>query len=143
MERCYNLQVSREPAEIPNLCEQIEDIASENALDTSTRFILLLCTDEIISNIINHGSSETVDDENELRIDLSLLISDQYAELTIIDNGQAFDSVDAPPPATTNGPLAARRAGGLGLHMVRNKLDAMSYQRQEGRNILVMRKNRA
>ena len=57
----------------------------------------------------------------------------------IRDNGPAFDprKTPAPDPET---PIEERNPGGLGIFLVRSKMDEMDYRREDGWNIVILRK---
>lgn len=57
--------------------------------------------------------------------------------VTVRDRGPAFDPADVPPPGTT-ATLETARVGGLGLHLVRNLVDTLRYERRSGENRLVL-----
>jgi len=60
--------------------------------------------------------------------------------ITFMDSGVPFDPLTASEPDTT---LSAteREPGGLGIYMVRNSMDEISYEYKDGKNILRIRKN--
>ena len=53
------------------------------------------------------------------------------------DNGAAFDPLSVPAPDLTTS-LDERAVGGLGLHLVRNLMDRVSYSRAGERNQLTL-----
>ena len=57
-----------------------------------------------------------------------------------LDNGVPYDPLAAKDPDTT---LSAeeRQIGGLGIYMVKKSMDEISYEYQDGKNILKIRKN--
>jgi serine/threonine-protein kinase RsbW len=55
--------------------------------------------------------------------------------LTIEDDGPPFDPLSLPPPDVTAS-LEERRVGGLGVFLVRQMMDEVSYQRTGKRNQL-------
>jgi serine/threonine-protein kinase RsbW len=59
--------------------------------------------------------------------------------MTVEDDGPQFDPLLLPPPDLTAS-LAERRVGGLGVFLVRQMMDAVSYQRVGRRNRLSMTK---
>lgn len=61
-------------------------------------------------------------------------------EITFIDNGKQYDPLAKPDPDTT---LSAkeRKKGGLGIFMVKNSMDNVSYEYKYGKNILTIKKN--
>ena len=62
------------------------------------------------------------------------------AEVT--DNGHPFDPTAAPDPDLSL-PLEQRDPGGLGIHLMRQMMDRLHYQRRDGRNILRLEKARS
>ena len=62
--------------------------------------------------------------------------------LTFIDKGKPYDPLAKEDPDVT---LAAedRQIGGLGIFMVKKSMDNVSYEYNEGRNILTLKKNLA
>lgn len=61
-------------------------------------------------------------------------------EITFIDNGEQYDPLAKPDPDIT---LSAkqRKKGGLGIFMVKNTMDNVSYEYKDGKNILTIKKN--
>ena len=55
------------------------------------------------------------------------------------DDGQPFNPLEAPEADTTK-PLEERTIGGLGIHLARKLIDGLEYQRQEGKNLLLLKK---
>lgn len=61
-------------------------------------------------------------------------------EITFIDSGKPYDPLAKPDPDTT---LSAkeRKKGGLGIFMVKNSMDDVTYEYKDGKNILTIKKN--
>ncbi len=61
-------------------------------------------------------------------------------EITFIDNGVQYDPLAKEDPDVT---LSAkeRKKGGLGIFMVKNTMDNVSYEYKDGKNILTIKKN--
>ena len=60
--------------------------------------------------------------------------------LTFMDRGAPFDPLSNRRPDTTSLPARERPIGGLGLFMVRKIVDEIAYRREDGMNILTVRK---
>ncbi|MBQ4148518.1 MAG: ATP-binding protein [Clostridium sp.] len=60
--------------------------------------------------------------------------------VTFTDRGIPYNPLEKADPDTT---LSAeeRQIGGLGIFMVKKSMDAMEYRREDGMNILTIRKN--
>ena len=65
--------------------------------------------------------------------------NDQRLKFTIIDSGKPFDPTVHTPVDTT---LSAkqRSIGGLGIHIIRQNMDSMNYERIDNLNVLTLRK---
>jgi anti-sigma regulatory factor (Ser/Thr protein kinase) len=101
---------------------------------------LRLVTDEIFSNIVNHGFIGTSADLNsEERVEVRVDVEDGYAEVEFLDDGVPFDPLLAAAPDTSLG-LSERNVGGLGIFLVRQLMDDVVYSRKNGRNSLTVKK---
>ena len=61
-------------------------------------------------------------------------------EITFIDNGKQYDPLAKADPDTTLS-VRERKKGGLGIFMVKNTMDNVSYEYKDGKNILTIKKN--
>jgi len=93
-----------------------------------------LALEEILSNVIRHGCADGARHE----IELTLRAGDAGVELEVADDGLAFDPTAA-PEAELDLPLAERRVGGLGIHLLRAFAREIAYERVAGRNVLRLR----
>ena len=61
-------------------------------------------------------------------------------EITFIDNGKPYDPLAKADPDIS---LSAkeRKKGGLGIFMVKNTMDNVSYEYKDGKNVLTITKN--
>jgi serine/threonine-protein kinase RsbW len=98
-----------------------------------------IALDEMLSNIVDHGGPAKPKAKTKAGIAIEFRLDQGILELTIEDDAAAFDPLTAPVPDTT-APLEARPVGGLGIHLVRRLMDAVEYERKDGRNRLVCRK---
>ena len=96
-----------------------------------------VAVDEIFGNIARYAynpatgpATVCVDVEKE---PLSVIIS-------FIDRGVPYDPLSAEFVDTTHLSAKERPIGGLGLFLVKNTMDEISYRYQDGQNILTIRK---
>ena len=92
--------------------------------------------DELFTNTVNYG----FDDDLEHTIDISLGYDGQRMQITIIDDGNPFDINQAENP-DLNIPLDQKDVGGLGILLVRQFVDEISYARDKNKNIIMLTKN--
>lgn len=87
-------------------------------------------------NVINYAYPP--DTEGEVTV--TLMSNDQTLRFQIIDAGVAFDPTEQ-EKADTSLTAEERRIGGLGIYLVRELMDTINYERQDGKNILTLIKN--
>ena len=121
--------------EIARVVALVEELAELLQLPASTIWPLNVALDEILSNIISYGHGDGL--EHEICIRVSLEHGLMVAEVE--DDGQAFDPLAAPTP-DIDVPLEERGVGGLGIHIVRNLMDEVTYMRIAGRNRLTLKR---
>jgi serine/threonine-protein kinase RsbW len=101
----------------------IERFCDQNRLSRAVTNTISLSLEEIVSNIVVHGYERQ---PGKLSIELHY---DRRAFSVIIeDRGKPFDPTQAAAPPT-GGTLASRREGGLGLLLVKNLMNDITYQR--------------
>jgi len=99
---------------------------------------LVVSTNEAITNILNHGYHHHAGD-------IEMMVARQKDRLIIRlrDRAYPFDPTTVPKPDITQ-PLAERTPGGLGVHMMREFTDELSYRTtKNGENELIMIKYNA
>jgi serine/threonine-protein kinase RsbW len=107
----------------------------EHALAGDVEFDLNLALEELFTNVLRHGGG---DGRPEIaRVRFALL--PDGVEVEFADRGAAFDPLTAAPPDLA-APLADREAGGLGIHLVRQIMRDLRYDRADGWNRLTMRR---
>ena len=122
--------------QIPQLAEFIEKISEEKHLEQSLAMSLNLALEEAVTNVILYAYPEGSDG----LVDVEALVRDKELEFIISDSGTPFDPTAAPEADITLG-VDERKIGGLGIFLVRNIMDSVSYERKDGKNILSMHKN--
>ncbi len=94
-----------------------------------------LCLNEALANVISHGGAPALAAPVRLRLHVSGDAAMHQASVTVYDSGPAFDATSVQPgelPAT----LDEAEPGGLGLRMIRNLSDSLSYWHDQGHNEL-------
>ncbi|MFH1915052.1 MAG: ATP-binding protein [Pseudomonadota bacterium] len=116
---------------------EVERFAMTHGLSPKCTFHLTLCLDELITNIISYGYA----DFDEHPIDVTITLDNGCVSVRIEDDAEPFNLLEAPPPELEV-PLdeRVRPIGGMGIHLVRTMMDGIEYTRDNGRNILLLRK---
>ena len=113
----------------------VDEIGEELGLDMELLMNLNLVMEEMVSNVIFYAYPEGTPEEIELTAESN------GKELTFVlsDHGVEFDPTakeDADPDVN---PMD-RDIGGMGIYIVKNIMNKVTYQRLEGKNLLTMKK---
>jgi serine/threonine-protein kinase RsbW len=130
--------VPADPAQLTVLTEFLRDFGAAAALAPAQVGNFELALEEIFLNIVMHGSLPGITP----RVEVSLDLGSDAVTMTVEDDGPQFDPLSLPPPDVTAS-LADRKVGGLGVFLVRNIMDTVTYARTAGRNQLRISKRLA
>ncbi|MBO7069878.1 MAG: ATP-binding protein, partial [Bacteroidales bacterium] len=119
--------------QIPQLAEFVETIAGEKNLDQAMAMSLNLALEEAVTNVILYAYPDGIDG----LVDIEAYIREDCLEFILSDSGKPFDPTAAPEADVTLG-VDERSIGGLGIYLVRNIMDSVSYRYENGKNILTM-----
>jgi anti-sigma regulatory factor (Ser/Thr protein kinase) len=122
--------VASQPA-LNQLLDQFEQFSRSRRVPDWLRREAHLVLDEIVSNIIAHGSRGT----RRSQIDVIVALDARALTIVIADDGRPFNPMTAPKPELV-APISERPVGGLGVHLVRTLMDRVEYRRRQGRNEL-------
>ena len=127
--------VPADAAQLTVLSDFLREFGSAAGLGAGQIRQFELALEEIFLNIVMHGSQPG----SAPQVEVSLSLTTDALTMTVEDDGPQFDPLSLPPPDVTAS-LADRRIGGLGVFLVRNIMDTVSYARIAGRNQLRMSK---
>jgi phosphoserine phosphatase RsbU/P len=127
-----------EPQSLGELREFVESAATHSGLSHEDVFAFKSAADEICTNIIQHGYVDCEPGFLSLALDVE---PGELARLVIIDDGKHFPPERAEPPDVA-ADWNDREPGGLGIHLVKEQMDTVSYTRtDDGANQLIIEKN--
>ena len=121
---------------IPQLNEFIDAVCEELEIDMALAMSLNLAMEEAVVNVMDYAYPEGTEGE----VDIEAIADEAQLHFTISDSGKPFDPTAKEEVDTT---LSAeeRPIGGLGIHLIRQLMDNISYERKDGKNILRLSKN--
>ena len=113
----------------------ISDSGRTLGLDSGKTYKLSLAVDEIATNIINHGYTESGIKNG--RIDITVSSDDKVFSVTLEDTAVPFNPLESkiPDEAALSIPLEQRTIGGLGIMLARENVDEFRYHYSKGKNI--------
>lgn len=114
---------------------RLENFMVDHAISFSIINKLLMCVDEIVTNIVTHAYK----DKDEHTVYLESRVEDGRITIEFRDDGVAFDPTQQRGPDTTLS-IEERDIGGLGLHLVKKLTDKMEYEREGDYNVLKITK---
>jgi len=121
-------------AELANLRDGLERIGAKLGVPGKPLMQLQVALDEVASNVIKYGWPDGGNHELCVRI----TGQQDRIEVEIVDDGREFDPRLAPPSEPQK--AGRRQPGGLGIHLVKQLVDRLDYERVGGRNRTVMTK---
>lgn len=130
-----NLTLQNDVQQVPRLAQFVDEVCEALDFDISTAMQLNLAIEEAVVNVMNYAYPQgTVGNVN-----IEAQANDARLKFIISDSGMPFDPTAKAEVDTT---LSAeeRPIGGLGIHLVRQMMDSINYERTDGRNVLTLRK---
>lgn len=130
------IKIKNQVGELEKVNAFIEEIGDELQLDMELLMNLNLVMEEMVSNVIFYAYPEgkTAD------IELSAECTGHTLTFVLSDKGREFDPTMKEDIDTGTDP-ADRELGGLGIYIVKNIMNEVTYQRLEGKNLLTMKKD--
>ena len=122
--------------EIAAVNETFEAFAKEFGIPATIAMKFNVIFEELLNNIVTYAYSD--DDEHDIEVRMEL--AGKRLTVTITDDGVPFNPLSKEKP-NTNLSLEDRKIGGLGIHLVRNLVEDVSYQRRIGKNVMTMMQN--
>ncbi len=121
--------------QVPQLAAFVDEVCETIGFDMGTCMSLNLAIEEAVVNVMSYGYPTGT--EGDIRVEAKA--NDKRLKFIITDWGKPFDPTTQEEIDTT---LSAeeRHIGGLGIHLVRQIMDSINYERIEGKNVLTLRK---
>lgn len=134
--RAFVFESSAPAAERVKLLEKFREYGAEQGWSSEIINEVDLILEEWITNVISYG----LKDAKGPVLRLSIEPMNDVLEITVEDNGLAFDPLARPDPDLSI-PLEERPVGGLGIFLVKKLSKEIRYKREGDRNILTILKS--
>ncbi|WP_099464442.1 MULTISPECIES: ATP-binding protein [Parabacteroides] len=130
------LCIENDIKELDRINDFLEVVDEEFHLPSAFRMKLNLVLEEAVSNIIFYAYKPG---EKGCSINIVVSYDKGWLTLMLIDSGIAFDPTKRENPDIT---LSAdeRPIGGLGIFLIKQIMDEVSYRREKKQNVLIMKK---
>lgn len=137
MTASMSVTLVNDQSEVERLSRLVEAFGEAEGVPPDSVFSVNLALDEVITNIIRYAHD---DDHSQHPIVVRLALEPGMLTAQVEDDGRAFNPLDAPVP-DLNASIEDRPIGGLGIHLVRSMMSSVEYRREDGRNVLIMKKS--
>lgn len=136
MRQEFRMAVGAHPGELEKVNAVFARFAETNELPGGVRRSVNVALDELLANEISHGMAGREAGWVTVEVELD----QKRVMVTITDDGPEFDPFSQAEPDTTLS-IEERAIGGLGIHLVRELMDDVSYERLNGHNVVILVKH--
>ncbi len=130
-----HIVLRNEIGQISRLAGFVEEVAEKNGINPGTASAINLALEEIVTNVIMYAYPKGTEGFAEIKV----RTRDNAIDFEVYDSGKPFDPTAMPEVDITLG-AEDRKIGGLGIHLARKIMDAISYERKNDKNILTLTK---
>jgi serine/threonine-protein kinase RsbW len=134
MSETLELNVKATIENISQVTGNIEDFLRHKGFTDETVFDVRLAVDEAITNVIQHGYNG-----KEGMIRILCEVSTREIVLVVEDSAKPFNLSSVEEPQFPDS-IEKRQIGGLGVYLIKKKMDQVTHEFKNGRNILTMKK---
>ena len=131
----YFFELKNELSELSALCRHLEGCGNILELQQKCVFEINVSLDELFTNIVSYGYK----DDLEHRIKFSLEKHDNALIVEVEDDGIPFNPLHVKKHEAPKD-IDSIDIGGLGIHLIKNMVDNVDYQRSDGKNKVILRK---
>ncbi|HTB23202.1 MAG TPA: ATP-binding protein [bacterium] len=111
-------------------------VLNENGYQQEMINDLEIAADEAVTNVVEHAYGY----DNGKTVFVELRLDKSGVQVKVKDHGPAFDPLQG-EVVNLDQHIAARRRGGLGLHLMQSLMDRLEYRREDGFNVLTLTKH--
>ena len=130
-----SITLSSDVEEIPQLAQFVDEVCEAVGFGTSPTMSMNLAIEEAVVNVMEYAYPKGT----KGYVSIEAVANAERLKFIISDSGTPFDPTAKGEVDTT---LSAeeRPIGGLGIHLVRQIMDSINYERIDGKNVLTLRK---
>jgi sigma-B regulation protein RsbU (phosphoserine phosphatase) len=130
------VRIENDLSEIAKVDQELDSFAEQFGIPPAIAATFHIIFDDLLNNVISYGFI----DEQRHFIDISLELTANSLIVSIADDGVPFNPLAEATPDTKLS-IEDRQMGGLGIHLVINMVDDISYRRTADKNVLTLTKS--
>ncbi len=132
------LRITNDMKESVKLTPFVDDMANALSLSDETKDSVNLALEEALVNVILYAYPEGA--KGPITLTARADAARTHIRFELRDGGKAYNPLLNEMPDLTLG-IEERPIGGLGIFLIRKMMDELAYDRLDGENVLIMRKN--
>ena len=122
--------------EVPKLNAFVEEVCQTVGFDKIVMMQVKVAVEEAVVNVMKYAYPP----EHRGDVTIEAASNDVRLKFTIIDSGKPFDPT-VQSEVDTSLSAKERKIGGLGIHIMRQNMDSINYERMDNLNVLTLSKN--
>lgn len=122
--------------ELVQLMTTVEEFGARHQLTAEVTYAAELAVEELVMNTISYGC----EDGGPHAIELRMGVYEGALHMEIEDDATPFNPLSAPDPQALQG-APPEKEGGLGIFLVRECMDEVTYHEKNGGNLLILKKS--
>ena len=127
------LTVPNRLSENARVKKHFDTFAEDYGIPQKVRLKMNVVFDELLTNIISYAYQDNKEHDIKIKVELSA----DRLKVSMVDGGIPFNPLGVETPDMAL-PLEERKIGGLGIHLVRNMMDKVSYRRRIDKNVITV-----
>ncbi|MCY4376484.1 MAG: ATP-binding protein [Spirochaetaceae bacterium] len=129
-----HLKLEADPERLSDITDAVEELGERERWPPDFLFRMNLVLEEMTLNVMTHGRSAGASE-----LEVVVVCEADTVTVEIVDDGPRFDPLQDAPVPDPDASLDDRPVGGLGVYLVREMVDEVSYRYEDGRNRLLIR----
>lgn len=136
--KTQSLKVPNHISALDDISQALEEFCAKTSIQHKLKLQLNLVLEELITNTIKYG----YEDKKEHFIHIEFFSNSTDVHLKITDDALPFNLLEYEGKDNeVEKPVDERSIGGVGILLVHTLMDEISYQRDSGRNVLLLSKS--
>ena len=132
----YSFELSSQLSELKALNQHLIAFGRDIGLPELSLSEINICLDELFTNIVLYGFN----DDSDHKIKFTMTADDKTLIATIEDNGMPFNPLKQKAVELPEN-VDSAKIGGLGIHITRELMDKINYERKGNLNRLTIKKS--